>query len=373
MTRFRLFVLVIFLALGISAAAAAQPARNGATTAENVIVITIDGLRWQEVYGGADPAILQPSNKAIPNLPVLRLQYWRETPEARRERLMPFLWNVVVKQGQIFGDRESNSVATITNPLKFSYPGYSELLCGFVDPRINSNDDIPNPNVTVLEWLHKQPGFDGKVAAFSMWDRLHAIVNPARSGIFVMAGWRPIESFRGQPLTDREHLINEMLKQDTRHWPDAAPDVYCEAEAIEFFKARKPRVMYVMLGETDEWAHANRYDLYLQSAERSDAFIRRLWELVQATPSHAGKTALLVTCDHGRGSTLADWTNHGEDVAGAEGIWIALMGPGTPAMGIRKDVNVTQSQVAATIAGLVGHDYRAAVPKAAAALPDIRR
>ncbi|MGI8992391.1 MAG: hypothetical protein ACR2I2_22775, partial [Bryobacteraceae bacterium] len=41
----------------------------------------------------------------------------------------------------------------VTNGLNFSYPGYSETLCGFADPRIKSNDKVPNPNVTVLEWL----------------------------------------------------------------------------------------------------------------------------------------------------------------------------------------------------------------------------
>jgi hypothetical protein len=47
------------------------------------------------------------------------------------------------------------------------------------------------------------------------------------------------------------------------------------------------------------------------------------------------------------------------------------MGPGVPAGGVRRDVRVTQSQVAATIAGLLGEDYNAAVPKAAKPLPGV--
>jgi hypothetical protein len=39
-------------------------------------------------------------------------------------------------------------------------------LCGFPDPRIDSNDKVPNPNVTLFEWLHQKPAFKGKVAAF---------------------------------------------------------------------------------------------------------------------------------------------------------------------------------------------------------------
>jgi hypothetical protein len=45
------------------------------------------------------------------------------------------------------------------------------------------------------------------------------------------------------------------------------------------------------------------------------------------------------------------------------------MGPGVPALGTRSNVAVTQSQVAATIATLLGEDYNAAQSKAAPPLP----
>ena len=41
------------------------------------------------------------------------------------------------------------------------------------------------------------------------------------------------------------------------------------------------------------------------------------------------------------------------------------MGPDTPALGVRHDVETTQSQVAATIAQLLGEDFRKESPKAA--------
>src|SRR2546421_5305923 len=70
---------------------------------ENVFLVTIDGMRWQEVFGGAEGAILE--NKAagrVRDLPGTRAQFWRTTPQARREALMPFIWKAVAKQGQIF-------------------------------------------------------------------------------------------------------------------------------------------------------------------------------------------------------------------------------------------------------------------------------
>ncbi len=82
-----------------------------------------------------------------------------------------------------------------------------------------------------------------------------------------------------------------------------------------------------MLGETDEWAHERRYDQYLDSAWRGDRFLRHLWEAAQADPDYRGKTALLVTTDHGRGAARRDWPHHGKDVPAAERIWMAALGP----------------------------------------------
>jgi phosphopentomutase len=130
-------------------------------------------------------------------------------------------------------------------------------------------------------------------------------------------------------------------------------------------------VFYIMLGETDEWAHLRRYDCYLDSARRGDDFIRRLWETLQSMPEYAGKSSLVLTTDHGRGDTKQNWTDHGKDVEGAEQMWIGVLGPDTPAMGARENVAVTQGQVAATAAALVGEDYHAAEPRSAPPLPGV--
>jgi len=76
------------------------------------------------------------------------------------------------------------------------------MLCGYPDPRINSNDYPANPNVTVLEWLNGRPGFEGRVAAYGAWNRLSRIVNRERSKLPVFCGWEPIESFGGVPLSE---------------------------------------------------------------------------------------------------------------------------------------------------------------------------
>jgi hypothetical protein len=327
----------------------------------NVLVVTMDGLRWQELFGGMQKELLTKAAGGVGDAAAVETRFGGSTPEQRREKLLPFFWTVIAREGQVFGDPSRNSHARVTNGLWFSYPGYNEMLAGFADRRVDSNDKILNPNVTVLEWLHRRPGFDGRVAAFASWELLPWIVNAERSGIHANGEGAPVT----KPATDRDRLLNEISADLPPYWGATRFDAPTGFGALEYLKAHRPRVLYVMLGETDEWAHGRRYDLYLDAAARNDRFIRRLWDTAQSMPEYAGRTAIVVSTDHGRGDTAADWTSHGQKVPAAERIWMAVMGPGVPARGPRADVNVTQSQLAATIAALLGEDYAGAQPKAA--------
>ena len=99
--------------------------------------------------------------------------------------------------------------------------------------------------------------------------------------------------------------------------------------AADHVKRHRPRLVFVGFGETDEWAHAGRYDLYLNAAHHVDAFVQRLWDTVQSMREYRGKTTFILTADHGRGNGLQSWKDHGEKVEGAEGDWIAIIGPDT--------------------------------------------
>jgi hypothetical protein len=356
----------ILVALAVLALAGAAGAGAPPPAVTSVIVITLDGMRWQELFGGAERSLLGKDEKEITGSAAYK-RFWKDAPEARRAALMPFFWSVVARQGQVFGDPARGSRSRVTNGLWFSYPGYAEMLAGVADPRVDSNDKIPNPSVTVLEWLNSLPAYRGRVATFGAWDVLPYIVNTARSGLPAGDGYPPVPD----PQTDRERAINDMADDLPPIWEGAPLDAPIMQAALECLRTRRPRVLYVMLGETDEWAHEGRYDLYLDSAYRADRFIRRVWEMVQRMREYAGATALVLATDHGRGATNADWTSHGRKVPAAESTWSAVMGPGTPALGVRESVTVTTGQVAATVAALLGEDFRGAVPAAAPPLPDI--
>jgi hypothetical protein len=349
------------LALVVVGLAVITPAAQAPNRAANVLIVTMDGLRWQEVFGGLQAELLTKAAGGVDNAEPVQQRFGAATAEQRREKLMPFLWSAIARQGQVFGDPTRQSPARVTNGLRFSYPGYNELLAGLPDPRVNSNDKIPNPNVTVLEWLHRRPGFVGRVAAFASWELLPWIVNAPRSGIHANGDGAPV----AQPATDRDRLLNDVAADLPPYWGATRFDAPTGFGALEYLKTRQPRVLYVMLGETDEWAHGRRYDLYLDAAWRNDRFVRRLWETAQSIPEYRGRTALLVATDHGRGDSAGDWTNHGEKYPAADRIWIAAMGPGIPPLGVRSNVESTQSQIAATIAALLGENYAAAQPLAA--------
>lgn len=297
-----------------------------------VFYVTTDGLRPQEFFEGAENE--------------------KGTPEERRALLLPFVWNVIAKEGQIYR-------AKITNTMKFSYPGYHELLAGWADPAIDSNAKKPNPNVTVLEWLNRRPGLENRVAAFGTWDVLPFILNRERSGLHILAADEPISG----DLTEREKAINELRRDIPDLWPGNPFDAFTMHAAIEHIRRHKPRVVYILLGETDEWAHAGDYKQYLAAARRADRFLQTLWDLAQSMPEYRGRTSIVFSTDHGRGSGK-EWTSHGQKIAGAEEIWIALLGPRVAASGVRPE-SATQAQLAATVAALVGEDWPAAEPRAA--------
>ena len=339
----------------------------------NVILITVDGLRWQEVFEGADVTLMDKDAGGVKDQPALKERFQRETARERREALMPFFWRTLAQQGIVFGDPEQESKAVVTNGLNFSYPGYSEILCGFADPLIDSNAKKDNVNVTVLEWLKQKPGFENSVAAFCSWDVFPFIINETRSGIPVNAGWEPLATDASLNLQEPEaaatlRQLDEFSTEIPHYFPEVRYDFVTFRGAQEFIRVKKPRLIYVSLGETDDWAHAGRYDLYLDSAFRTDDYIRRLWQQLQSMPEYRDSTTLILTTDHGRGDNRIDWKNHGEKIEDCQYIWMAVMGPDTPHQIIR-GTTVTQSQIAATVAACLGYDYQAAVPRATAPLP----
>ena len=329
---------------------------------QNIIIITTDGLRWQEVFKGMDTALANNPSFHQDDSNYIYKTYWAEKENERRKKLMPFFWTNLAMKGQVFGNRDYGNRVDNANPYWFSYPGYSEIMTGYADTAINANDYPANPHVTVLEYLNRQPSIKGKVVAFGAWNAFNRILNEARSGIPVIAAFDPTG---GKNPTANEKMINKMLADSYRPWLEAeCLDLFTHYSAMEWLKTRKPRVMYIAYGETDEWGHSGHYRSYLDAARQVDDWIKEIWEYIQSDPQYRNKTTIFITTDHGRGDKIkTEWTSHGSKIEGSNEIWFAVMGPGTPYRGeLKTGMQLYQKQFAQTIAKLIGYTYKAAHP-----------
>jgi hypothetical protein len=350
------------VALAVLAFACAAPAVGGKT--QTVVLIVSDGLRWQEIFTGADASLLNDKDGGNwVSESDLRQRYWRDDPAVRRRLLFPFLWGTVAAQGQIIGNQNKGSVARVSNGKAFSYPGYNEMATGYPNDAIDRNEFGPNPNPTVFEWLNAIEPLHGKVAVYGTWSIFDDIFNKRRSGLRMQTGWTlPHQAHE----TPRDTLLRELYETTTRFDEEDVGNSLLQIPLLDYIKTGEPRVLFVAYGETDNWAHQGRYDLVLESAHRVDFFVQQLWDTMQSMQQYRGRTTFIVTTDHGRGSGLSEWKEHGIEQKGSENIWIAVMGPDTAALGERHDIApVTQAQIAATLAAFLGKDYRRAVPRAA--------
>jgi hypothetical protein len=333
-------------------------------TTENVILVTIDGARTQEIFGGLDTDILASTLKEDQKLEgqPTYTRFWAPTPEERRQKLMPFFWQLVTANGSIAGDRSVESAVQLGNRHWFSYPGYSEILLGEAhDDEIKSNDPIRNPYTTVLERLRERLSLPReKVATFASWGVFNAIAEHVEGATFVNAGVEPLGS------DDAGIRALDQAQQEARTpWDGTRHDAFTFRLAMHHLSTARPRVMYIAFDETDDWAHDGRYDRVLDAYARIDGYLRELWTWVQAQPDYRDHTHLLITTDHGRGRTRADWRTHGAKADGSGDVWIAFVSSRLQQRGVWKGgPPLSTSQIAATLASWLGVDWNADHPAA---------
>jgi len=352
-----LFVLLQLTCISLTAQQSATP--------KNVFIITTDGMRWQEIFNGADEKILTDID-FVKDTALTREMYWAASPEERRKKLMPFLWSTIASKGQLHGNRTYHNKVSVSNPYKISYPGYNELLTGYADPFVVTNKSNKNKNENLLEYLNRQDAYRNNVAAFCSWNVFPYILNEERSNIPVNSGYEPMEED-----TETSAIINRV--QDSVYSKAATRyDQLTFLHAKEYITNHHPKVMLLGLGETDEFGHKGEYDNYLQQANNVDKMIAELWYLVQTDPFYKNNTLFIITTDHGRGSRPAKWYSHSMLTRGAGETWLAMIGPGIKPLGeMKSNTQIWQKQIAATVAELLHQDFEANHPVAAAfQLPD---
>lgn len=330
------------------------------STPKNVFIITTDGLRWQEVFNGADEKIIT-DNEFVKDTSLTKEMYWAESPEERRKKLMPFFWGTLASKGQLHGNRGYKNKVNVSNPYKISYPGYNEILTGYADPFVVTNKPNKNKNENLLEYLNKQEPYRNAVVAFSSWNVFPYILNEERSNIPVNSGYELVKE--ENPVFDIINKVQDSVKvkEATRY------DLLTFLNAKEYIQQHHPKIMMLGLGETDEFGHKGEYDNYLQQANNVDKMIAELWYFVQTDPFYKNNTIFIITTDHGRGSRPSKWYSHSMLVKGASETWLAMIGPGIKPLGeMKSNTQIYQKQIAATVAGLIDQHFEANHPIATA-------
>lgn len=344
----RFFILfILFLPIKLAAQVAGNP---------NIVIITIDGLRWQEIFTGADSSILFAGKFITKDSAALVKKYWSPDPLKRRSAILPFLWTTIENKGQVYGNRNFGNNVNTKNPYWFSYPGYNEIFTGFADTLINSNDYMANPNENILSYLNKQPAYKNKIIAFTNWNAFKRILNESESGFMVNDGLEriPTRYLQNQPVLK---VLNELQFQLPALWGEDRMDGLTYHIAKQFMIAHHPKVVYISFGETDEWAHSGKYDYYLDAAAYNDDMIKDLWNYLQSDKFYKGNTTLLITTDHGRGMG-EKWTSHNNKTPFSDEIWFAAIGPRIkPGGEVKKIGQFYQAQLAQTIASILGHVF----------------
>jgi len=336
--------------------AAAACAADG--SGRNVILVTLDGVRIQELFSGMDATIAaDDARSGAEDIAVTRKRYWRDTPEERRAALMPWFWGTLAPSGMVLGNQSRGSKVTVRNPLWFSYPGYSEILTGQPQPDVLSNDLVRYPHETVLDYIHRKLGLGlTEVAQIGSWDGFKMAASRADGTFFMHGAFEPVPAALSTPEMD---VLAALRGEVMEVWEESSNDTLTFRIALAYLRKHQPRVLWLGLGQSDDWAHARRYDLVLEYLHLVDSQLAELWRTLQSLDRYRDRTTLIITTDHGRGRTPVDWIDHDTGIQGSQDIWIAILGPDTPAMGEASDFpDVTQSDVAATMLQYLGLDYR---------------
>ena len=350
-------VMVLLAAL----AAADANAQSPALQTRNVILLTADGVRIEELFGGIDASVIaRPETSGIEyeeETARVEQAYGAATPHAARERLMPFFWDTIAREGIIIGDRTLGAAMRVTNRYGFSAPGYNELLTGRAHDDVDSNDVVRYPYPTALEYAQSKLGLGfTDVAVIGSWVGFTTLASSKADLFFTNTGFTDVPE---KYATPKVRVLSETQHRIMTLWPEGRSDAVTFGIAQEYLRTHHPRLLYIALGESDDWAHEKRYDRYLDYLHELDGMIAELWRTVQSLDAYRGRTTLIITTDHGRGSKPAEWIEHGEGIEGSWDMWAAVIGPDTPASGVlTRQPPVQQAQVAATVLRFLGLDYR---------------
>lgn len=274
-----------------------------------VVVVAIDGVRWQDVFGGTDAALLKSSGM-------------RAGEAATAEELVPNI-RALARNGVAFGDRAHPF--SVSGPNFVSLPGYTEMLTGRPSACQENDCDVERKR-TLADDIRDLPGVETRdVAIITSWERIDAVASIDPSRISVSAG-RTHGATRAVFESDPQLAAIMHSGEHADAFPghdDYRPDRETAALATAYFERERPRFMFVALGDTDEFGHEKNYRAYVGALRRADQMVGELVRTAHSWGPEGDDVVFVVTTDHGRCDNFKD---HGRDCAESSRSWLVASG-----------------------------------------------
>jgi phosphopentomutase/2,3-bisphosphoglycerate-independent phosphoglycerate mutase family metalloenzyme len=309
-------------------------------TESAVVLVVLDGVRWQEVFGGADRVLARQRG--------LNLGAWA-SPRA----LMPNLQRLLDTEAVAIGAPGHGAEMATGGAQRISLPSYREIFTGKADTACQSNDCSEPLGQTFADDVYEVSG-PRDVAVVASWPNIAraASAEPAR---FVFTTGRKLVG-RGEVLRADE-VIASLLDAGAHAsaFPgegDYRPDALTERIALRYLATARPRFLFVGLGDTDEYGHRNDYRGYLGALHEADDFLGELAVTLDAMGERGRHTTVLVTTDHGRAYNFRD---HGMWHPESGRVWLVASGADVRGRGlVAASRRHTLSDVAPTVRALLG-------------------
>lgn len=339
-------------------------AESPADPGHNVLLVTLDGVRVQEIFGGLDETIaVHDEQQVYSDMAAMRSRFGGATPEARREALLPVFWKTLAPQGMVLGNPAYGNHMLVQNRVQWSTPGYTEMLTGRPRAEVKDNEHRRYDYPSALEHARAALGLAFHQVAQIGSSDTYTRAAASRDDAFLMVGtYDSVPAPWGSPEIDR---LAALRRQVMGLWEEGSNDTLTLRMAQAYIERNRPRVLWLALVNSDDWAHADRYDRYLAYLNLADTLIGELWQTVQSLDDYRDRTTLMITTDHGRGLQGGDWAEHDVTIPGSDAVWLAVIGPHTPDLGeVRAQGTLYQGQIAGTLLQFLGLDVRELDPEA---------
>jgi hypothetical protein len=319
--------------------APASALREGGRT-RNVVIVTIDGVRWQEVFGGIDAVRARSAGMSSCEI----LAGGELTPNLHRH----FAGRGVVLGAPGYGEMVASG------PNFVSLPGYQEIFTGRASS-CTSNFCDHISETTLADELREQFQLrPEQIAVVTSWRTIERAAALDDRSIIISAGRHggaTRDLARITALGSR--LLDEASEADAYPgWLDYRPDRYTAALALDYLVAQRPRFMFIGLGDTDEYAHRRNYRGYVSALQAADQFVGQLMDTLATLDDYGAETTVIVTTDHGRAASLA---GHGGDAPESRRVWLFAAGGAVPAVGFADVSRITRlADIAPTVRAWMG-------------------